>query len=80
MGTAFRSPAFLESYLRSKVPTPLRGITAYGIGNTLAVVGVETTSGYSQAVVQVSNIYNNVGDSIRVLGISSESLQNYNDL
>ena len=56
------------------------GGSAYGIGNTLAVVGVETTSGYSQAVVQVSNIYNNVGDSMRVLGISSESLQNYNDL
>ena len=43
------------------------GGSAYGIGNTLAVVGVETTSGYSQAVVQVSNIYNNVGDSMRVL-------------
>ena len=58
----------------------MNGGAAYGVGNTMAVVGVATTSGYSQAVVQVSNIYDNVGDSIRVLGVSSASLQNYNDL
>ena len=53
----------------------MNGGAAYGVGNTMAVVGVATTSGYSQAVVQVSNIYDNVGDSIRVLGVSSASLQ-----
>ena len=58
----------------------MNGGAAYGVGNTMAVVGVATTSGYSQAVVQVSNVYDNVGDSIRVLGVSSASLQNYNDL
>ena len=56
------------------------GGSAYGVGNTMAVVGIATTTGYSQAVVQVSAIYDNVGDSIRVLGVSSESLQTYNDL
>ena len=46
----------------------------------MAVVGVATTTGYSQAVVQVSAIYDNVGDTIRVIGVNSESLQTYNDL
>ena len=56
------------------------GGSAYGVGNTMAVVGVATTTGYSQAVVQVSAIYDNVGDTIRVIGVNSESLQTYNDL
>jgi len=47
------------------------GGSAFGIGNTLAVVGVATTTGYSQAVVQVSQIYNNVGDVVRISGVSS---------
>jgi len=56
------------------------GGSAYGIGNTMAVVGVGTTTGYSQAVVRVDAIYNNVGDSIRVIGVSSASFAGYNDL
>lgn len=32
-GTAFRSPAFLESYLDTENRTPLRGVTAEGTGN-----------------------------------------------
>ena len=56
------------------------GGSAYGIGNTLAVVGVGTTTGYSQAVLSVSQIYNNVNDVIRVTGITSESYAGYNDL
>lgn len=56
------------------------GGTAYGIGNTLAVVGVGTTNGFNQAVVTVTKTYNNVGDSIRISGVSSESYQNYNNL
>lgn len=32
-GTAFRSPTFLESYLFVPNATPLRGVTAFGIGN-----------------------------------------------
>ena len=32
-GTAFRSPTFVESYLRVPNTTPLRGVTAFGVGN-----------------------------------------------
>ena len=56
------------------------GGSAYGIGNTLAVVGVATTTGYSQAYVTVTQIYNNVGDTVRVSGITSVASQPFNDL
>ena len=56
------------------------GGSAYGIGNTMNVVGVGTTTGFSQAVLQVTQIYDNVGDVIRVNGITSESFAGYNDL
>ena len=56
------------------------GGSAYGIGNTMNVVGVGTTTGFSQAVLQVTQIYDNVGDVIRVNGITSESYAGYNDL
>ena len=54
------------------------GGSAYGIGNTLAVVGVATTSGYSQAVVTVSSIYDNIDDVVRVSGLSNDSTDKYN--
>ena len=47
------------------------GGSAFGIGNTLAIVGVATTAGYSQAVVQVTKIYNNADDVVRIVGVSS---------
>ena len=47
------------------------GGSAFGIGNTLAIVGVATTAGFSQAVVQVTKIYNNVDDVVRIVGVSS---------
>jgi hypothetical protein len=56
------------------------GGSAYGIGNTLTVTGIATTTGFVRAIVQVAEIYNNVGDVLRVSGVSSESLQGYNDL
>jgi len=56
------------------------GGSAYGIGNTLAVVGVATTAGHSQAVVQVTKIYDNVGDSVRISGVSSEIYASFNNL
>ena len=56
------------------------GGSAYGIGNTMAVVGVATTTGYSQAVIQVDQIYDNVGDVLRIVGVRSESFSGYNDL
>jgi len=56
------------------------GGSAYGIGNTLSVVGVATTSGFQRAVFQVAEIYDNVGDTIRISGVSSSSYKDYNDL
>ncbi len=34
VATAFRGPTFLESYLFIPIITPLRGVTAFGLGNT----------------------------------------------
>ena len=56
------------------------GGSAYGIGNTLAVTGVTTFAPYTQAVVTVDDIYDNVGDTVRVIGVSSASYAGYNDL
>jgi len=56
------------------------GGSAYGVGNTMSVVGVTTTGSFSQAVVEVSNIYNNIGDSVRVVGVKSDSYSTYNQL
>ena len=56
------------------------GGSAYGIGNTLTVVGVATTTGYSPAVLTVTKVYNNVGDSLRISGVDSEDYIEYNDL
>ena len=56
------------------------GGSAYGIGNTLAVVGVPTTAGYTKAVITVTGTYNNIGDTVRVSGVSSVSYAGYNNL
>jgi len=56
------------------------GGSAYGIGNTLAITGVTTQSNHVQAVVQVTSIYNNVGDTLKVVGVQSEGYAGYNDL
>jgi hypothetical protein len=56
------------------------GGSAYGIGNTLAVVGVATTAGFVQGYVTVTDIYDNTGDVVRISGVSSESLSHYNQL
>ena len=56
------------------------GGSAYGIGNTLAVVGIATTTSFSVATLTVSKIYNNVGDTVRVSGINSEGYGDYNNL
>ena len=56
------------------------GGSAYGIGNTLSVVGIATTTGHIPAVVTVTKIYNNVGDTVRITGVTSTSYQQYNNL
>ena len=56
------------------------GGSSYGIGNTMAIVGIPTFAPFTQAVVQVDKIYDNVGDSVRVLGITSAAYSGYNNL
>jgi hypothetical protein len=56
------------------------GGSAYGIGNTLTVVGIATTTGFVSAVLQVAEVYNNIRDTVRVSGVSSSSYKGYNDL
>ena len=54
------------------------GGSAYGIGNTMNVVGIATTTGHIPAVVQVTGIYNNVGDAVRIAGVTSDTYLSYN--
>jgi hypothetical protein len=56
------------------------GGSAYGIGNTLSVTGIGTTSGFSDAVLTVTQIYNNVGDVVRISDVTSAEYQDYNNL
>jgi hypothetical protein len=56
------------------------GGSAYGIGNTLTVVGIATTTGHIVGVVSVTSIYNNVGDSLKLDGIISDVYTKYNTL
>ena len=56
------------------------GGSAYGIGNTLSVTGIGTYGGFSDAVLTVTQIYNNVGDVVSISGVTSTSYQDYNNL
>jgi hypothetical protein len=56
------------------------GGSAYGIGNTLTVVGVDTTGTHTVGIVRVESISNNVEDAIKVVGIASASNNRYNNL
>ena len=59
--------------------------SAFGIGNTMYVAGIGTHksnvgSGFSAAKITVTKIESNIGDTIRISGVSSESYKQYNDL
>lgn len=56
------------------------GGSAYGIGNTLSVVGVATTSSHVIGVVRVDKVFDNVGDTINVVGITSSINSSYNTI
>ena len=56
------------------------GGSAYGIGNTLTVTGIGTYAGFNEAVLTVTQIYNNVGDVIKISGVTSTAYQDYNNL
>ena len=54
--------------------------TDYQVGDVLDVTGTATTTGFSQATVQVTQINSNIGDTVRVSGIQSTSYNGYNSL
>ena len=56
------------------------GGSAYGIGNTLTVVGVGTTNSHTVGVVRVESITNNIGDTLKITGVSSTTNLEYNTL
>ena len=58
----------------------MNGGSGYGIGNTLHVKGIPTFGSTSDAVVEVTKIYDNVGEVVKVGGITSETYKPYNDL
>jgi hypothetical protein len=60
--------------------TIIDGGSAYGIGNTLTVVGIATTTSHVIGVVRVETISNNIGDTLKVSGVSSASNSAYNTL
>ena len=52
----------------------------YTVGDVLTVTGTATTTGFSAGTVTVQYINNNIGDTVSVSGVSSESLNSYNQL
>ena len=56
------------------------GGSAYGIGNTITVSGISTIASHTPAVLEVQSIQQCTGEVVKVTGISSDSLQGYNDL
>jgi len=56
------------------------GGSGYQVGDLLNVVGIATTSGHVQGVVEVSKIYNNVGDNFEVTGIIDDNYTKYNTI
>ena len=56
------------------------GGSAYTVGDSLQVVGVGTTSGFSVGVVTVTSIYSNVGDTVQLHNAKPKSNHPYNTL
>jgi hypothetical protein len=56
------------------------GGSSYAIGDVLSVVGIATTTGFTEANVVVTNVYNNIGDNIKVSGIFDPNYKKYNGI
>ena len=54
--------------------------SAYAIGQTMAVTGTATTSGYVEGMVTVTKIDNAIDKVIRVSGVRSDTYNDYNGL
>ena len=59
--------------------TIINGGGAYGIGNSLEVVGVTTAAGHIVGMVTVTNVYNGIGEVIQIAGIRSDTNSKLND-
>jgi len=53
--------------------TIVDGGSAYGVGHTLNVTGVQTDTGYVEGWVTVNKINDNIGDAIQIVGVGSET-------
>jgi hypothetical protein len=56
------------------------GGSAYAIGNTMTITNLPQLSGSSNAVIRVEKIYNAVGESIDIQGITSATYESHNTL
>ena len=56
--------------------TIVDGGSAYGVGHTLEVVGVQTSSNHVRGWVTVTKTSNNIGDAIQIVGVGT-SLSRY---
>jgi len=54
------------------------GGSGFNVGDSLTVVGVATTSGFSAAGLTVNSIYSNVGDIVTLRGVTPYSNDAYN--
>jgi len=59
--------------------TIVSGGGAYGIGNSVQVVGIATTTGHVVGILTVTNIYNGIGEVIQISGIRSDTNQKLNN-
>ena len=50
----------------------------YQVGQVLTVTGTATTTGHVAGTVTVQHINNNIGDTLRIAGVSSDSYGSYN--
>jgi len=52
--------------------TIVDGGSAYGVGHTLRVTGVQTNTGFVEGWVTINKINNNIGDAIQIVGVGSD--------
>ena len=58
----------------------MNGGSNYRTGDVLTVTGTATTTGFSAGTVTVDNVYENIGETVSIAGVSSDSYNGYNSL
>ena len=56
------------------------GGSAYSVGDSLQIVGVGTTSGFTVGIVTVTKIHDNTGDTVELINAKPETNHPYNTL